>query len=84
MSIPISRNDIEDIKRSLDELNHDSGWHAPPSETYLKHSGGTATDQVISVRVVSGIEGAHLQVMTYAGEVHLVGPSNELINLAWS
>lgn len=84
MSIPISRDDIEDIKRSLDQLNQDSGWHAPPPETYLKHSGGTATDQVISVRVIGDSDGVHLQVMTYAGELHLVGPSNELLNLAWS
>lgn len=78
MTIPISRDDIEDIKRSLDQLNQDSGWHAPPHETWV-HVGGTNRWLVASQRVVSTIEGAQLQVMTYNGGLYTVSENIQLM-----
>lgn len=75
---------LQEISRTLIALNLNSGWHPAAPETYLKHSNGVVTDLVISVRVISEVDGDTLQVMTYAGQTHDVGPSNQLINLAWS
>lgn len=75
MNIPMSRDDIEDIKHSLDELNQNSGWHAPPYEVWVEHKSNGHRELVASQRVISAFDGAQLQVMTYSGNCYTASPA---------
>lgn len=68
---------LHDIERTLDALNQDSGWHAPPHETWVKFP--TDTELVASQRVVSTVRGAELQVMTYRGNCYTVSENVPLM-----
>lgn len=68
---------LHDIERTLDALNQDSGWHAPPHETWVKFP--TDTELVASQRVVSTARGAELQVMTYRGNCYTVSENVPLM-----
>lgn len=68
---------MEEISRTLRELNLDSGWHAPPHETWVRFP--TDTELVASQRVISTVEGAELQVMTYRGNYYTVSENVPLM-----
>lgn len=68
---------LHDIERTLDALNQDSGWHAPPHETWVKFP--TDTELVAAQRVVSTVRGAELQVMTYRGNCYTVSENVPLM-----
>lgn len=73
---------MEDISRTLDALNQDFGWHAPPHETWVLHRTADITDELVaSQRVISDIRGAQLQVMTYQGNVYTVSPDIALMTV---
>lgn len=70
---------LHDIERTLDVMNQDSGWHAPPHETWTVGPDGLKRELVAAQRVVSTIRGAALQVMTYNGGCYTVSESVQLM-----
>lgn len=70
---------LHDIERTLDTMNQDSGWHAPPHETWTVGPTGKPQELVASQRVVSTVRGAALQVMTYNGGIYTVSESVQLM-----
>lgn len=70
---------LHDIERTLDVMNQDSGWHAPPHETWTVGPDRLKGELVASQRVILAIEGAQLQVMTYNGNLYTVSESVQLM-----
>lgn len=79
VSVPLEQiaETLQVIQATLQELNQDSGWHAPPHETWVKFP--TDTELVASQRVVSHEWGAEFQVMTYRGNCYTVSENVPLM-----
>lgn len=67
---------LQEMYRALVVLSDDSGWHAPPHETWVYFPDNR--ELVASQRVISTVDGAELQVMTYRGNQYTVSESVQL------